>query len=231
MPIYTIYKTVNLINGKYYIGAHSTHNINDDYLGSGRAIQAAIKKYGKHNFKKSIIYICSSEEEMFLKEKEIINEQIINDINSYNMTFGGKGGWSHIDVSGSKNPMKNPKIKEKVRESWKANPNNRLKTLNNLKKATEKARETNLGKKRSEHSEWMKQNRSKIYNREKVKESMNKNHYVLISPNGVEYITNRLTEFIKKYNLSVSLYESVKQDGKILKRGRCKGWSCKIYQP
>lgn len=45
--MYTVYKTTNIINGKYYIGVHKTTNPNDSYLGSGKAIKEAIKKYGK----------------------------------------------------------------------------------------------------------------------------------------------------------------------------------------
>lgn len=41
---YTIYKTVNLINSKYYIGKHETDDPYDRYLGSGILLQAAIKK-------------------------------------------------------------------------------------------------------------------------------------------------------------------------------------------
>lgn len=48
-----IYCTVNLINGNIYIGKDS-HN-NPSYLGSGRILHKAIRKYGKHNFKKFII--------------------------------------------------------------------------------------------------------------------------------------------------------------------------------
>ena len=37
--MYYLYKTTNLINGKYYIGVHYSQNIqNDSYLGSGKAL-------------------------------------------------------------------------------------------------------------------------------------------------------------------------------------------------
>ena len=41
-----IYKTTNLINSKYYIGMHSTSNLKDGYLGSGKYLRSSIKKYG-----------------------------------------------------------------------------------------------------------------------------------------------------------------------------------------
>ena len=101
---FTIYKVTNLINNKYYIGMHRTTNPNDGYLGSGIAIKKAIKKYGKENFSKEVLFVFETEKEMQDKEKEIVNEDVVNDPMSYNMTQGGKGSWSHIDVSGEKNP-------------------------------------------------------------------------------------------------------------------------------
>jgi hypothetical protein len=40
---YIVYKITNLLNNKYYIGVHSTDDLNDGYLGSGRQIKEAIK--------------------------------------------------------------------------------------------------------------------------------------------------------------------------------------------
>lgn len=51
---YTIYKNTNSINDKYYIGKHKTQDPNDDYLGSGKVIRAAINKYGRDKFTKTI---------------------------------------------------------------------------------------------------------------------------------------------------------------------------------
>lgn len=90
--VYTIYKTTNLINGKFYIGKHQTENPNDSYLGSGRALKDAINKYGKHNFKKEILFEFDNEALMNEKEKELITEEFINRPDTYNIGIGGEGG-------------------------------------------------------------------------------------------------------------------------------------------
>lgn len=53
---YTIYKTINLINDRYYVGKLTTKNPNDDYYGSGSKLKRAIKKHGVSNFKKEILF-------------------------------------------------------------------------------------------------------------------------------------------------------------------------------
>ena len=59
-----IYKITNKINGKIYIGKHSTDNLNDGYIGSGVVLKQAIKKYGVENFTKEIIEFCDKEVEL-----------------------------------------------------------------------------------------------------------------------------------------------------------------------
>src|SRR6478736_6306216 len=90
---YVIYKVTNLINDRHYIGRHQTKDIADGYMGSGIAINAAIKKYGKDNFKKEYLYFCSSKEELILKEIELVNESIVKDPCYYNMSLGGAGNF------------------------------------------------------------------------------------------------------------------------------------------
>jgi hypothetical protein len=89
---YTIYKTTNILNNKIYIGKHQTENVDDDYLGSGLILGKDIKKYGRKNFKKEIIFIFDNENEMNLKEKELVTEDFIKRNDNYNLTVGGEGG-------------------------------------------------------------------------------------------------------------------------------------------
>lgn len=92
---YTIYKTTNQINGKIYIGYHSTLDLNDSYLGSGKILNQAIEKNGTESFTKEILYVFPSKEEALQKEREIVNEEFIQRDDTYNMKIGGEGGWDH----------------------------------------------------------------------------------------------------------------------------------------
>lgn len=87
-----VYQITNNINGRRYIGAHSTTNIDDGYMGSGKLISRAIKKYGKDNFTKTILHESSTQEEMFLKEKELVEAARLTDGKRlYNIIPGGTG--------------------------------------------------------------------------------------------------------------------------------------------
>jgi hypothetical protein len=113
---YLIYKTTNLLNNKYYIGCHQTDNLNDGYLGSGKHLKYAIKKYGKNNFKFEIMYSLSSKEEMFELERNIVNEDFINNPLTYNLKIGGSGGNPGI-VGAFKGKKHSDETKEKQRQS------------------------------------------------------------------------------------------------------------------
>ena len=73
MKQYYVYLTTNLINGKKYIGQHYGE-VDDNYIGSGSTLKKAINKYGKGNFKKEILCICATPEELDKKEIELIEE-------------------------------------------------------------------------------------------------------------------------------------------------------------
>jgi len=67
-----LYITTNLINGKQYVGDHSTNKIYDTYLGSGSGILNAIKKYGKENFKREILEQFKSKNTKNLDRKKTV---------------------------------------------------------------------------------------------------------------------------------------------------------------
>jgi group I intron endonuclease len=109
MNYYIVYETTNNINGKKYRGIHVTNDLNDDYLGSGKLLKKAIKKYGSENFNKIILEICSSSEEMYEKESFYVNEEWVLSAETYNLKVGGEGGWDYIN----KNPNKTRWTEEK----------------------------------------------------------------------------------------------------------------------
>jgi group I intron endonuclease len=115
-----IYKTTNLINEKIYIGKDSKNN--PYYLGGGKLLKLAIKKYGRCNFRKDIVEFCHSIEELNEREKHWVKELNSQDKSiGYNILVGGetspmennkhtdetkmKMSLNHVDVSGVKNPM------------------------------------------------------------------------------------------------------------------------------
>lgn len=106
---YTVYKTVNNINGRYYIGCHKTKDIDDKYMGSGRLIKKAIEKYGVENFTKQILFVYDNPEQMYAKEAEIVTDEFLMEENTYNLTIGGHGSFSHVNEDEKLRKKKNLK--------------------------------------------------------------------------------------------------------------------------
>lgn len=92
-----IYKTTNLLSGKYYIGMHSTDNLEDGYLGSGKRLRYSINKYGEENHKREIIEFVDSRNELTKREKEIVNLNEIAKEECMNLMVGGEGGFT-LDI-------------------------------------------------------------------------------------------------------------------------------------
>ena len=85
------YKITNLLNNHFYYGVHNTNNLDDGYMGSGKKLHYAYKKYGIENFKKEILKYFNTSKEAFEYEAEIVNENLIKDNNCYNIQLGGNG--------------------------------------------------------------------------------------------------------------------------------------------
>lgn len=102
-----VYLITNIVNYKIYVGIHSTYNLHDSYLGSGHAIKRAVKKYGKENFTKTILYVCLKEEDALFYESKIVDEQFLKRPDVYNIKLGGGCTAKYTD-----------EIKNKFKLSW-----------------------------------------------------------------------------------------------------------------
>ena len=98
--MFYIYRITNLINGKTYIGQHYfSLGEADNYMGSGKLLKAAIKKYGEENFKKEILEVALSKFEVNILEKYYIaKERTSNKNGCYNIANGGTGGYLGEEV-------------------------------------------------------------------------------------------------------------------------------------
>ena len=97
-----VYMTTNNINGKIYIGVHTTNNIYDSYLGGGTYINKAIKKYGRKNFTREILKFTLTKKQALQIEKYIVNNIFIADSRNYNIKVGGQAGVVLTDESRKK---------------------------------------------------------------------------------------------------------------------------------
>ena len=91
-----IYKTTNIKNGKFYIGMHSTNNLEDGYLGSGKRLKNSIRYYGKGNHIREILEFLLDRTSLKDREREIINEKLLGDPLCINLMEGGEGGGGFI---------------------------------------------------------------------------------------------------------------------------------------
>ena len=87
-----IYKTTNIITGKYYIGMHSTDNLEDGYIGSGKRLWYSVGKYGKENHKVEILEYLPNRKSLIDREISIVNEGLLKEELCMNLTLGGSGG-------------------------------------------------------------------------------------------------------------------------------------------
>jgi len=101
-----VYVITNLVNGKKYVGDHSTNHLNDGYLGSGQLLKAKILQYGKENFKKEILEFFPKKKDAFEAQERYINEHNSLIPNGYNIS--PKGGYGVPDS------YLNEKTREKI---------------------------------------------------------------------------------------------------------------------
>lgn len=87
-----IYKITNTKNGNYYIGMHSTSNLEDGYMGGGKRIRNSIRKHGLDVHTKEILEFLNDRRSLAKREEEIVNESLLLDKKCLNLALGGNGG-------------------------------------------------------------------------------------------------------------------------------------------
>ena len=144
-PNYTgfIYITTNLLNGKWYIGSCWCKNMDRRYyIDSGVALTRAIKKYGRENFKREILFHYYDDDPFGLKE---IETSFLEDVDaagnpeSYNLkNYGFELPWGE-----------NKNAPEEVRRKWSENNfwrNNPPPHMDRLHKGREEFSQSEKGK-------------------------------------------------------------------------------------
>ena len=142
--IHYLYKTTCIITNKYYVGIHSTIKLEDGYLGSGKRLRCSLRKHGPENHVKEILEFFNTREELLLKEKEIVNIDLLKDKLCLNLQPGGGGGFVNKEHAKKAQNAANKAfvLKCKNNPEFKAIIVERLN--NNRKKAIES--KNNLGK-------------------------------------------------------------------------------------
>lgn len=98
MKVYHIvYKTINLVNNKFYIGVHKSSKLMDEYLGSGKLISLSIKKYGRENFIRENLFIYPDARSAYGKEQELLSVFLEHPL-CMNLKQGGMGGFDLINT-------------------------------------------------------------------------------------------------------------------------------------
>jgi len=80
------------VTNRYYIGMHSTDNLEDGYFGSGKRLWFSINYHGKENHSKEILEFLPTRNELKKREKEIVTVDLIKEDLCMNLQEGGGGG-------------------------------------------------------------------------------------------------------------------------------------------
>jgi hypothetical protein len=80
----------------FYIGMHSTRTLEDSYLGSGLRLGNSIRKYGKSSHVREILEFLPTREALRLREREIVNKEMLSEPMCMNLMIGGDGEFSSV---------------------------------------------------------------------------------------------------------------------------------------
>jgi len=111
MKYYYTYRVL-FNNGDYYLGKHSTKDIDDGYTGSGKKLQERTDP-----FTFNIVEYYNSEDDLNVAEEELIGDLWFTDPKCLNLTGGGRGGWGGCNATVDKSYMLTEEYREKMRQN------------------------------------------------------------------------------------------------------------------
>ena len=219
MNIYSIYRFVNLVNGKYYIGFTGDfparlRSHRSRYTKLDTAFYHALRKHGWENFASEIIYQSLDEdhchnvmEEHFIRE----HQSHVDQGGGYNQSYGGDGQRGYDAQtrwklgSANRGKKRGPCAEETKRKIGEANSKKRR-----TEAEKQHLREVNLGKKQSEES---------CIKRSKA--------YRVFDPVGQVFDIVNLSRFCKENGLNQGAMASIARGEKTA----YKGWRCEFSDP
>jgi hypothetical protein len=130
-----IYKTTDTRNGNFYIGMHSTDNLDDGYVGSGTKLRRLIHKHGKKIFNIEILEFSPNRKLLKEREFEIVNSNLLLQKKCLNLKPGGYGGLNNKEHAYNFHAAGGKKVRqmfskihfdrlktdEEYREKWREN--------------------------------------------------------------------------------------------------------------
>lgn len=211
-----IYKATNLVNGKVYIGQtirslryrKRQHNANHKNPKFTWHFYKSMRKYGKKNFKWSIIDAAKTIEELNKKEEYWIKSyKSTNQKYGYNKTYGGN----------NKKMFKSTKDKISKANSGKIRPQSHCDNISKAKKGKPQSIETRLAKSLATKGRKLTPEQNK---RKTLAQTGEKNHQAKLSNEDVKNIKIRIqngetnTEIAKDYPVSHKMIS-------VIRMGRC----------
>lgn len=188
-----IYKTINKINGKEYVGLHRISKCGilyeqsdsgsifcDGYLGSGTAIKEAITKYGPENMKQELLFFSDDIDESSDYEEMIVTKEYAKDRNTYNLK---PGGLNYV-LTETQRLNKGEKIKNWI----KNNPEKHKERMDKINKNPQKIKKTAEKHRGMKRSEKTRKNISDSLKGRTVPHNLNK-----------KYMHNSITKEVKEY--------------------------------
>jgi hypothetical protein len=183
-----IYKTTCAINGKFYIGMHSTDNLDDKYLGSGKILWRSVKYHGKDNHIKEILEFCKDREQLKKREEEIVNEQLLTEKFCMNLRLGGYGGIINEEHHLKMRKRASDVNKILMKEFW-SDPEKKKKRGQNITKILLNLDEDKKNRMRNGSNSWIGKKHSEE-TKEKISEKAKKRIGEKNSQYGTCWITN-----------------------------------------